>query len=261
MPKNYTEGISDPIFKEGPVAVQSRSLSFTASQSSYLIGSMALPTAESNTNAQTAADKGSSGSLTNLPYENYSSQGLSINYSNGDGDTLSLSAGAVSLQSAVSAANNDPTDDGWKKIIADIKDEYEKMKSSIVNTLFGQNQTGTHQTAANLKDPRSFDETTAIPGLPDYWNADNTSQRIVDFATSFLSAFKGSGSQFVDTIKNAIDQGFSQAEGVLGNTPDAVDKLTAKTHALVMDKIDQWAKDQGIVTDDSQDPQESEQPA
>ena len=243
------------------MAVQSLSLSFTASQSSHVSGSMALPTAYPNSSTQTAADKESSGSATNLQYENYSSQGLSINYSSGDGDTLSLSAGAVSLQSAVSAANNDPTDDSLKKIIADIKDEYEKMKSSIVNTLFGQNQKGTDQTAADVKDPRSFDETTAIPGLPDYWNADNTSQRIVDFATSFLSAFKGSGSQFVDTIKNAIDQGFSDAEGVLGNTPDAIDQLTAKTHALVMDKIDQWAKDQGIVTDDSQDQGTSTQAA
>ena len=109
------------------------------------------------------------------------------------------------------------------------------------------------QAGAQVQDPRSFDETKAIPGLPDYWNAENTSQRIVDFATSFLSAFKGSGQDFLNTIKNAIDEGFSQAKGILGdNAPDPISKLTNKTYALVMDKLDAWAKAQGITTDDSQ---------
>jgi hypothetical protein len=126
------------------------------------------------------------------------------------------------------------------------------MKVDLINQLFGNGQDAS-QKSTQVQDPRSFDETKAIPGLPDYWNAENTSQRIVDFATSFLSIFKGSGADFLNTIKDAIDQGFSQAKDMFGDVPNAVSQLTDKTHALVMDKLDAWAKAQGITTDASQD--------
>jgi hypothetical protein len=195
--------------------------------------------------------------------ETYSTEKMLLQYSNSDGDTLSLSVQSMDYQKAILAANSDTSADSWKKIIASIKDEYIKMKGAIVDALTGNKneQDGGPSASAALKDPRAFDETKAIPGLPDYWSADKTAQRIVDFATSFLSQFTGSSDKFVGMIKNAIDKGFSQAKDIFGNMPSAIDSLTAKTHALVMDKIDQWAKEQGSVSSNSTDQQTSSEAA
>jgi len=127
---------------------------------------------------------------------------------------LFLEYQSVDYQKAILSANNDTTDESWKKIIADIKDEYAHMKATLSPTF--RQWTDGGQTSAPVQDPRSFDETKAIPGLPDYWNAENTSQRIVDFATSFLSALRAAGTDFLNTIKDAIDQGFSQAKDMFG---------------------------------------------
>ena len=238
------------------MSVQPINNSLASIQNSYSYSAINYATSDSSANAgslgsgQQTSNVGSA--QVNLVSEKYSSDSLLVSYMNKDGDTLSLSTQSVDYQKAILAANNDTTDESWKKIIADIKDEYAHMKADLVNQLFGNGQDG-GQTSAPVQDPRSFDETKAIPGLPDYWNAENTSQRIVDFATSFLSAFKGSGADFLNTIKDAIDQGFSQAKDMFGDVPNAVSQLTDKTHALVMDKLDAWAKAQGITTDASSD--------
>ena len=238
------------------MSVQPVSVSLASIQDSYSYSAINYATSDSSANA---GSLGSVQQTTNAPFsqtslvsEQYSSDSLLVNYSNKDGDTLTLSTQSIDYQKAILAANNDNTDESWKKIIADIKDEYAHMKADLINQLFGNGQ-DSGQTSAPVQDPRSFDETKAIPGLPDYWNAENTSQRIVDFATSFLSAFKGSGADFLNTIKDAIDQGFSQAKDMFGDVTNAVSQLTDKTHALVMDKLDAWAKAQGITTDASSD--------
>jgi hypothetical protein len=237
------------------MSVQPINNSLAIIQNSYSYSAINYATSDSNANAgslgsaQQTSNVGSA--QVNLVSEKYSSDSLLVSYMNKDGDTLSLSTQSVDYQKAILAANNDTTDESWKKIIADIKDEYAHMKADLVNQLFGNGQDAS-QKSTQVQDPRSFDETKAIPGLPDYWNAENTSQRIVDFATSFLSAFKGSGADFLNTIKDAIDQGFSQAKDMFGDVPNAVSQLTDKTHALVMDKLDAWAKAQGITIDASQ---------
>ncbi|HON12136.1 MAG TPA: DUF5610 domain-containing protein, partial [Chitinispirillaceae bacterium] len=84
--------------------------------------------------------------------------------------------------------------------------------------------------------------------VPEYWNAENTSQRIVDFATSFFDSFKGAGIDFLNTIKAAIEKGFSEARGMLGAVPKSVSDLTDRTYELVMEKLDKWAVEKGILT-------------
>jgi hypothetical protein len=238
------------------MSVQAVGLSSASIHNSYSYSTVNFNSSDSNTNAVGLGnDLQSSGApsvQTALVSEKYSSDSLLLNYTNKDGDTLTLSTQSIDYQKAILAANNDNTDESWKKIIADIKDQYAQMKLDLVNQLFGNGQDAS-QKSTQLQDPRSFDETKAIPGLPEYWNAENTSQRIVDFATSFLSAFKGRGEEFLSMMKDAIDQGFSQAKDMFGDVPNAVGQLTDKTHALVMDKLDAWAKAQGITTDASSD--------
>ncbi len=175
--------------------------------------------------------------------EKYSVGSLVVKYSSGDGDSVTLSASSVDYQKAVLAANDDNSPESWQKIIDAVKDEYVKMKGAIVSAVFGDEESRT----TAVSDPRAFDESKEIPGLPEYWNAENTSQRIVDFATSFIGMFKGSDEEFISMIKGAIEDGFSQAKDILGNLPDPVAKLAAKTHALVMDKIDTWASERSTA--------------
>jgi hypothetical protein len=162
-------------------------------------------------------------------------------YSSVDGDTVTLSSG--------DAGTIDNSDEKSQRqaIIDEIVSQYNDLQVQLKKILWGSiNNSGN---SSETYDPLSFDETQELPGLPDYWNADNTSQRIVDFATSFLSAFSGSGEEFFNTIKNAITEGFRQAGFNISSTPtDSVDKLTAKTYALTMNKLDEWAEEQGIST-------------
>jgi len=165
-----------------------------------------------------------------------------------EGDTVSLSAQSIGFQQEMLASQSSSPDD-WKKIIDSIKQEYQNMKARIIDTLFngqGGQENGVDSVA--IEDPRTFDEIKEIPGLPDYWSAEKTAQRIVDFATSFLSEFKGGKDEFVNMIKDAIEKGFSQAKDISGNLPNPINKLVAKTHALVMDKIDEWASQQNAAS-------------
>lgn len=83
-----------------------------------------------------------------------------------------------------------------------------------------------------------------------------TSKRIVDFATSFFSAFQinhakeEGGAQidgFSELIKNAVKEGFAQArdvlEGISRISTDLSDDID-KTFGLVMEGIDRFTEDQ-----------------
>jgi hypothetical protein len=128
-----------------------------------------------------------------------------------------------------------------------LKEQYVSLKAEIIKGFMKSNgmEVTDEKSAENASQTSSTDE---IQGLPEYWNAENTSQRIVDFATSFYSMFKGSGEDFLAMIKDAIGQGFSQAKDITGDLPDAVSKLVNNTHDLAMKKLDAWAQEQGIGT-------------
>jgi hypothetical protein len=203
----------------------------------------------SNTSTSTSSTKSRTSDSGLQTSETYSSEKLLPEYSNSDGDTLSLSAES-DYQTTELSAGNDNSKDARQSVVDKIKSEYADLQVQMKKILFGSvNNTSDNNSTFQVDDPRSFDETKEISGLPDYWNADNTAQRIVDFATSFSSAFSGSGEEFISTIKDAIKEGFSQAGFDTDKTySDPVNKLTAKTYALAMDKVDQWAQEQGITS-------------
>jgi hypothetical protein len=180
-----------------------------------------------------------------LTSEYYSEDTMTLNYTSKDGDSVSLSAQSIEYQKAMLTANGVNSPDDWKKIVDYMKSQFDSLKEQIIKDFL----------KSNGQDVQSTDQASSsneIPGLPEYWNAENTSQRIVDFATSFYSAFKGSGSDFLSMIKDAIEKGFSQAKDIMGNLPDPVSKLVNNTHDLVMQKLDKWAADQGITEPQNQ---------
>jgi hypothetical protein len=119
-----------------------------------------------------------------------------------------------------------------------IKKQYEDMRTQILKEFFRKADGKTDET-------QDIEETSDLK-IPDYWNAENTSQRIVDFALQFYDAFKGAGEDFLKMIKDAIDKGFDEAKEMLGDLPDPVSKLVSDTHDLVMQKLDTWAEEKGI---------------
>jgi hypothetical protein len=199
-------------------------------------------------------------STAQLSAEYYQADSLSVTYTNKDGDSVSLDMKSVEYMKTSLTASGSTDSSSWQKIVEFMKEQFKQLQAELVKTLTdgidgkksdaaGQtDQTpGTAQPALPTQDTAKSD---AIPGLPDYWNAENTAQRIVDFATSFFGLNEGSNSDFFKMIRDAIEEGFKQAGDQMSDMPDAVKKLTSDTHDLVLKKLDDWAKAQGI--DDTQ---------
>lgn len=86
--------------------------------------------------------------------------------------------------------------------------------------------------------------------VPDEWGADQTSQRIVDFALAFRGAAKGmSDDEFIETIRKSIQDGFRSAKGDLKDLPGPSAKLFNDTYEAAMRKLDDtlaaWKKEAG----------------
>ena len=163
---------------------------------------------------------------------------VAIKYTKTNGDSLNLSAQSIELYQKAIEDPASLSDDDWKKLISGIKDEVAKMKMSLVNALTGGKAGGSDAEKVMRKDPVSSD--MEIADVPEYWNAENTSQRIVDFALSFRGAFKGTDEEYLAQIKEAVEKGFNEAKGILGDLPKAVSNLTDATHELTMKKLDDW---------------------
>lgn len=85
------------------------------------------------------------------------------------------------------------------------------------------------------------DETEVAAEVPEEWNAENTSQRIVDFALQFRGVAKEQGltdEEFITQIKEAVTQGFRLAKQDLGSIPSQSAKLFNDTFELSMKKLD-----------------------
>lgn len=93
--------------------------------------------------------------------------------------------------------------------------------------------------------------------VPEEWNADNTSQRIVDFALSFRGQIEGmSDEEFVENIRSAIKDGFRSAKGDMKEIPGPAAKLFNDTYEAAMKKLDdklaEWKKASGSGEEDVQ---------
>ena len=179
-----------------------------------------------------------------------------LQYQNQDGDSVTLSSESMQYQETSLSASGNNSKEDWQKVVDYLKSQYSDLKDGIMKSFLKDK-------GISLTDNTTTPVSTNndIKGLPDYWNAENTSQRIVDFATSFYGMFKGSGSDFVSMMKDAIDKGFSMANDTTGDLPDAVSKLVGNTHDLAMQKLDDWAKQQGITVDQTQNEQTTSQAA
>lgn len=101
----------------------------------------------------------------------------------------------------------------------------------------------------------AVDDKVEAAEVPEYWNAENTSQRIVDFAMSFRGlASELNDEEYVEYMRSAIEEGFKQAKGMLGGLPGPSAKLFNDTYELTMKKLDEYFQDADEVASDSSVP-------
>ncbi len=111
----------------------------------------------------------------------------------------------------------------------------------------------------------STDGTTAsdpFSQLQEYFSPEKTADRILDFALGFFGnseQYKEGGNteesrqSFADVIGAAIQKGFDQALGILGDLPDETADEVDETHSLVFDGLDNF------VTTGSKDGEEGDE--
>jgi len=82
----------------------------------------------------------------------------------------------------------------------------------------------------------------------DYFSPENTSQRIVDFASGFFASYKNrhpeispeeAAESYGELVRNAVDDGFREALALLGTLPGSILDTVMETYDLVMRMIDE----------------------
>ena len=169
----------------------------------------------------------------------YSSDTFMLSYTNKDGDSVTLSMEHVEYQQAMLSVEGNADSEYWKEVVSKIKGEFLAMNERIIQK-FMESVTG------EKVDETEDVEYKEIEGLPEYWNAENTSQRIVDFATSFYGLAESSGKEYYELMRNAIETGFNEAMNILGELPDEVNNLAHRTYELALEKLEAWAVEMGI---------------
>jgi hypothetical protein len=176
---------------------------------------------------------------TALSSETITASNLYLEYTSKDGDKVSLSFQTMEYQKTLIEGGEGMASADWEKLIDQSRDQMISMQKQILEKVFGAVKEDEKEVS-----PEDVEQLEAL--MPEYWSAESTAQRIVDFATSFFDAAKGDGQDFMQRIKSAIEQGFGEARDALGELPGVVSALTEKTYSLVMEKLDSWAKQQGV---------------
>ena len=171
--------------------------------------------------------------------EYFSAQRYAVEFTSKDGDKVTFSYESVQYGKAIVSADLSGNDKSIKDLVKYVKDMMIDLKKDLLKSLI-------RKEGEDVQDNSEIPEENELK-IPEYWNAENTSQRIVDFATSFFKIFKGQGEEFLDSIKGAIEKGFSEARDALGELPDQISGLIGNTHDLVIKKLNEWAKNNGII--------------
>lgn len=180
--------------------------------------------------------------------ESYTSTSLSFEYTSKDGDTVSLSMQSVEYSKSLLEVSSGGNKEDMEKLVEYIKNNMEKLQKNLLKTLLSDE--------SGSSDPAEAAQGTQKPiEVPEYWSAESTSQRIIDFSISFYSSFEGAGEEFLSTIRSAIDEGFKQAREMMGELPEGVTSLIDDTYSLTMQKLDSWATSQNIGVPKSVDVQ------
>lgn len=127
------------------------------------------------------------------------------------------------------------------KKFAELRDETQKM---LIESLFKAQQSEQKDAKVKLIDPMLYDvsDTEKAAEVPEYWNSENTSQRIVDFAMSFQEVSGEGYEEYLDKVRKAVEKGFKEAKDIMGSLSGPSAKLFNDTYEATMKKFDDLLK-------------------
>lgn len=155
---------------------------------------------------------------------------FSLEFTSRDGDNFVINSDTFKSRNCLIRYDN-KVNSALNTLVIYVKDRITEKGEFLVKQFYKQNEKACENEPLSQK--------TSIK-IPQYWNSENTSSRIVDFSLSFFPSFKGSSEQYLTKIKAAIEDGFKQAEKILGNLPEEIANLSEETFELVMEKLDSW---------------------
>ncbi len=180
----------------------------------------------------------------------YSSAEFAYSFKNQDGDQVQIS-GKLEVATAYDfKLKGNFNKDQISKFMDDLQKSILEGHRKLIGAIMGKS--GDALAAWNPINPQDLtelqsagtDESSKDADVPEYWNAENTSDRLVAFATSFFGMAGMDGNAYHDRMVRAIEEGFSQAWDMLGNLPGPVGNLINHTHDLTMDKLGKWKEEQ-----------------
>ncbi|NLD93088.1 MAG: DUF5610 domain-containing protein [Fibrobacter sp.] len=232
------------------MSLQSIGYPFKQPSNQGLAGYNSPKSMDSSRNLQSQNRSGQSVLNAKIAAESYTSEKYAVEFTSKDGDKVSFSYEAVKYSSTSMELSAEGSKDDIKNLEKYVRNHLKEMSQRIVKDFL-------KNSGINVEMAEGTNSTTQTLQIPEEWNAENTSQRIVDFALSFFNSFEGKGEEFLTKIKAAIEEGFKQAKELWGDLelPDSVSNLVKDTHDLIMSKLDAWARENGIQVDDKADKQ------
>lgn len=153
-------------------------------------------------------------------------------------DTIEWSKEGLSKLKA--SQDNDKSGLLTPKQLEEIRQQTQQM---LIDTL-GKSKESKESPTAKLIDPMLYnvadDEKAA--DVPEYWNSENTSQRIVDFSMSFQEVSGQDYEEYLEKARKAVEKGFKEAKDILGELPGPSAKLFNDTYEATMKKFDELLK-------------------
>jgi hypothetical protein len=227
----------------------------------------------------------------------YSSKSVQVKTANGyakvqeESLSVSIKTDSVSIGSGQSLADPRSKQVDLKALLASAAEDAKKSKTdgldltklqqSMKDQLVEQMKQAQLALQANGQSSKliddilyAVDKDQEAAQVPEEWGAEQTSQRIVDFAAAFKGSAKGmSDEDFISSIRKAIQDGFRSAKGDLKELPGPSAKLFNDTYEATMKKLDDllesWQKgakdatgsgESQAATDESGNPTDSGNP-
>ncbi|MGL1935729.1 MAG: hypothetical protein OCD01_11945 [Fibrobacterales bacterium] len=164
---------------------------------------------------------------------------------NKDGDSFEMSYSKTTIDSTTSKGSQ--LDPRAAQILNgfSMDDFQEKIKSDLLEMVFESNKKAQEETNESLLEKYGSDviyqvsEEVEAAEVPEFWNAENTAQRLVDFAMSFkdVAGIEGDA-EYITEVREAVVEGFRQAKGIIGDVDDSTHRLYNDTFELTMKKFD-----------------------
>lgn len=180
----------------------------------------------------------------------YSSDRVTLSYKNLSGEEFSVEVEHSEIQSVNLDKYSKEDKQKWHEMVKAIHEEFREFQAqSIRNIIAGKGEVSEKPAIAEQVTPEELEAKTEelIDRMPEFWRPEAVSDRIVGFATSFFGQTESKGEDFYNLAKSAIEEGFKLAGKDMGKLPGDIENVIEFTREMVMEKLDRWAEEQGIL--------------